>query len=259
MFINEYLKTSNHCSTEIKLELFHFFSILEVAPVRSIMSEVNRIPTRDFVELGDEHHLGKTGSVGGKNFRLQLLEGKMTSSEIDNRINAFVATLSTHLEALIQSVRELTKRSFTSSTKPNDIKIVGSTFRHGDRCLYESVVRTTSPAPLQHTFPCRHHQILITSPKTQDDGSGGDSDNQIDQVMANITDLPRQLHTSQAKTKLLKTQVSVFEGQKEKYNDFENLLLKHITPFQNRLSEEKKLHFFFSQLRDAAAMSFGKH
>ena len=74
----------------------------------------------------------------------------------------------------------------------------------------------------------------------------------MNQVTAAIFDLPRRLHTTRAETKLLQTQVLVFEVQPEQYNEFEHLLLNHVRPFQIKLTEEDKLQFFLSLLRDDA-------
>ena len=68
------------------------------------MSEENRTPTRQFVEHGDVHHFGETASEGESNLQFQLLDGRMSSSEVYRRINATASPLATHLETLIQSV-----------------------------------------------------------------------------------------------------------------------------------------------------------
>ena len=83
------------------------------------MSGENRTPTRWFSELGDPHNLGESASYGKDNLLSQLLDGRMTPSEIDGRLNAIVTPLSTHSELLIQSVRELNQRSSTRSTEWN--------------------------------------------------------------------------------------------------------------------------------------------
>ena len=67
--------------------------------------------------------------------------------------------------------------------------------------------------------------------------------------MAAITELPSRLHRTQAKTKLLQTQVPVFKEQQQKYNEFELLVLNHIRPFQNVLKEEKNVQVFVNLLR----------
>ena len=88
------------------------------------MSEENLTPTRLLVELGDVHHSRESGNDGEKNLLSRLLDRRMTSSEIDSRINAIVAPLYIQLEALIQSVLELNERSSTTRLKetwhPND-------------------------------------------------------------------------------------------------------------------------------------------
>ena len=83
----------------------------------------------------------------------------------------------------------------------------------------------------------------------RDDDSDVESDDQMNQVMAAITNLLRCLDTTQAETKLLKTQVRVFKEQQEKCIE---LLLNHFRPFQNKLREEEKLQVFLSLLRDDA-------
>ena len=83
------------------------------------MSEVNRTPTKQFVEIGDNHHSGESVSDGEENLRSQLLDRTITSSQVDRRINAIVAPLSTGLEMLIQSVRVLRVKDSTRSTEGN--------------------------------------------------------------------------------------------------------------------------------------------
>ena len=65
-----------------------------------------------------------------------------------------------------------------------------------------------------------------------------------------IQDLPRKLQKTN--TKLLQTHVSNFRGTKDKYNEFEHLLLNHFRPIANKITEEDKIHFFQSLLRDEA-------
>ena len=75
------------------------------------MSEENKTPTRQLVEVGDVHHLGESSSEVEDNFQSHLLERRMSSIEVDRRINAIVPVLATQLETLIQSVREISGRS----------------------------------------------------------------------------------------------------------------------------------------------------
>ena len=53
-------------------------------------------------------------------------------------------------------------------------------------------------------------------------------------------------------TKLLQTHVPNFRGSKDKYHEFEHLQLNHFRPIANEITEEDKIHFFKSILRDEA-------
>ena len=52
--------------------------------------------------------------------------------------------------------------------------------------------------------------------------------------------------------KILRTQVPLLRGNREKYNKIGHLLLNHFRPQQQNLSEEQKLAYFQSLLRDDA-------
>ena len=65
-----------------------------------------------------------------------------------------------------------------------------------------------------------------------------------------IQDQPRKLQKTN--TKLLHTHVPIFRGTKDKYNGFEHLLLNHFRPIANKITEEDKIHFFQTLLRDEA-------
>ena len=63
------------------------------------MFEENRTtPTRHFVEVGDIHHSGESASEGEDNLQSQLLERRLSSSEVDRKINAISAPLAMQLE-----------------------------------------------------------------------------------------------------------------------------------------------------------------
>ena len=80
------------------------------------MSEENRTSTRQFVEIGDAPNSIEPASDAEGNLQSQLLERRLSSSEVERRINAKVAPLATQLETLIQSVRELSERSSNRSS-----------------------------------------------------------------------------------------------------------------------------------------------
>ena len=106
------------------------------------------------------------------------------------------------------------------------------------------------PTSLQHKILFWQHPIRRLHYMDRNDASDIESDDQMDRVMAAITDLPRRLHMAQASTELLQTQVPVFKKQQTKYIEFKHLLLSHIRPFQNNLTEEDKRQFFLDPLRE---------
>ena len=65
-----------------------------------------------------------------------------------------------------------------------------------------------------------------------------------------IETIPQRRKSTTTNTKLLQTHVPYFRGQKDKFVEFEQLLLNHLSPLENKITEENKLHFFQSPLRD---------
>ena len=57
------------------------------------MSVEKKMLPRQFDELGDAHNSGESASDGEENVLAQLLDRRLTSSEIVWRINAIVAVL----------------------------------------------------------------------------------------------------------------------------------------------------------------------
>ena len=52
--------------------------------------------------------------------------------------------------------------------------------------------------------------------------------------------------------KILQTQVPLFRGNRDKYNEIKHLLKNHTRPHMNKLTEDQKLNYFRSLLRDDA-------
>ena len=75
---------------------------------------------------------------------------------------------------------------------------------------------------------------------------------QFDDIVIEIHHLRDTLTDSVQHPKILHTQVPLFRGNREKYNEFEHLLLNHLRPHQHKLSEKQKLTYFQSLLRDDA-------
>ena len=67
-----------------------------------------------------------------------------------------------------------------------------------------------------------------------------------------IETIPQRIKNTTTNTKLLQTHVPNFRGQKDNFVEFEHLLLNHLSPLANKITEENKLHFFQSLLRDDA-------
>ena len=65
-----------------------------------------------------------------------------------------------------------------------------------------------------------------------------------------IQDLPRKMQKN--KHEITANTCSKFHGTKDKYNEFEHLLLNRFRPIANKINEEDKIHFFQSLLRDEA-------
>ena len=67
-----------------------------------------------------------------------------------------------------------------------------------------------------------------------------------------IETIPQRIKSSTTDKKLLQTHVPNIRGQKDKFEEFQHLLLNHLSPVANKITEENKLHFFQSLLRDEA-------
>ena len=115
------------------------------------MSEGNRTPTRHFVEIGYAHVSAESANDVEDNLQSQILERKLSSNEVDERINAIVAALATQLEKLIQSVRELDEGSsnrLNGTWRPNNryswVSVPISVFISTDSVLIFSQIALTS-------------------------------------------------------------------------------------------------------------------
>ena len=182
------------------------------------MSEENRTPTTQFVEVGDVNHSVELASEGKDNFQSQLLDWRMYLSEIDTKINGIVQNLTIQLEALLQTVEEFIEWNLNRSTEgtaafeqsissvQRSDMMTGST-RH--TCLDMATENGTNPFKeryIQHRYET---VSSVTSTPYQrlhrmvpDDASNVGSDNHKNHVMAAIKDMPQLFHTTQAKTKL---------------------------------------------------------
>ena len=88
----------------------------------------------------------------------------------------------------------------------------------------------------------------------EDDSDEGESTprSNEERLLNAIETIPQRIKNTTTNTKLLQTHVPNFRGQKDKFVEFEHLLLNHLSPLANKITEENKLHFFQSLLRDDA-------
>ena len=86
---------------------------------------------------------------------------------------------------------------------------------------------------------------------TDEEGDSTPRSNE-ERLLHAIETIPQRIKNTNTNTKLLQTHVPNFRGQKDKFVDFEHLLLNHLSPLANKITEENKLHFFQSPLRDEA-------
>ena len=85
-----------------------------------------------------------------------------------------------------------------------------------------------------------------------DEEAGSTARSNEERLLNAIKTLPQRFKGSTTNTKLLQTHVPNFRGQKDKFVEFEHLLLNHLSPLANKITEENKFHFFQSLLRDEA-------
>ena len=71
-------------------------------------------------------------------------------------------------------------------------------------------------------------------------------------VMTEIHHVRSIMGETLTQPKILQTQVPLFKGNRDKYYEFEHLLLNHLRPHAHKLTEEQKLNLFQSLLRDDA-------
>ena len=96
-----------------------------------------------------------------------------------------------------------------------------------------------NPPPTPNTQPPRRTPPSLLDPQMGD-------------VMSEIQHLRTTMVDGVIQPKILQTQVPLFRGNREKYNEFEHLLKNHLRPHMHKLTEEQKLNYFQSLLRDDA-------
>ena len=102
----------------------------------------------------------------------------------------------------------------------------------------------TSPDLLPH--------LRAVSLDDEDERATDQPSSQMNQGLSEINSIPTILQRDATQTKKLHTQVPNSSGSKDKFNEFEDLLINHLQPHQHKITEENKLHSFQSLPREGA-------
>ena len=165
-------------------------------------------------------------------------------SSVDQRF----LEMNRQISDLTSIVLALTEKISSSTTEYSGLNTVTNTnVTRSD--MVTGVSTNSSPTPnLQQprrTLPTpATHQTRDRAPPTNEP--------QMDDVLTEIHNLRTTMTDGVMQPKLLQTQVPLFRGNREKNNEFEHLLQNHLRPHMNKLTEEQKLNYFQSLLRDEA-------
>ena len=157
-----------------------------------------------------------------------------TQSKNEERFNSLhdeMPMLKAMMEKIISQNEERVKQNSGSTAT--------SSYAVGNSIMVTGVNRTH-----------RNHRNQFHVDKYDEDYEDAPSNTTEYALLNAIQDLLRKLQKTN--TKLLQTHVSNFRGTKDKYNEFEHLLLNHFRPIANKITEEDKIRFFQSLLRDEA-------
>ena len=113
--------------------------------------------------------------------------------------------------------------------------------------MVTGVTETRSTCPTSSFTNFRRYQEY----DSDEEGESTPRSNE-ERLLNAIERIPQRIKSTTTNTKLLQTHVPNFRGQKDKFVEFEHLLLNHLSPLANKTTEENKLHFFQSLLRDEA-------
>ena len=113
--------------------------------------------------------------------------------------------------------------------------------------MVTGVTETRSTSPTSSFTNFRRYQEY----DSDEEGESTPRSNE-ERLLNAIETIPNRIKSTTTNTKLLQTHVPNFTGQKDKFVEFEHFLLNHLSPLANKITEENKLHFFQSLLRDEA-------
>ena len=176
----------------------------------------------------------------------EILNGR--DSIVPGIVDQRFMEMNRQISDLTNIVLALTERLAPALNERNGLNIIGdSNVPRSDMVTGVS----TNPIPTPNLSQPRRN---IPNPATCHTRTRVPSTNepQMDDVMTEIHNLRTTMTDGVIQPKILQTQVPLFRGNREKYNEFEHLLKNHLRPHMNKLTEEQKLNYFQSLLRDEA-------
>ena len=165
-----------------------------------------------------------------------------------NSVDQRFMEMTKQISELTNIVFALTEKISSSKTECSGLNtVINTNVTRFD--MVTGVSTNSSPTPNiqqpRRTLPTpATHQNRDRAPPTNEP--------QMDDVLTEIHNLRTTMTDRVIQPKILQTQVPLFRGNREKYNEFEHLLKNHLRPHMNKLTEEQKLNYFQSLLRDEA-------
>ena len=165
-----------------------------------------------------------------------------------NSVDQRFMEMNKQISDLTNIVLALTEKISSSTTECSGLNtVINTNMTRSD--MVTGVSTNSSPTPNiqqpRRTLPTpATHQNRDRAPPTNEP--------QMDDVLTEIHNLRTTMTDGVIQPKILQTQVPLFRGNREKYNEFEHLLKNHLRPHMNKLTEEQKLNYFQSLLRDEA-------
>ena len=190
--------------------------------------DANNIPN---LNMKSSNNFSEEINRSGRNSPTNEDHTQTANEERFNRLQDEMSILKSLMEKIISQNEERNKQ--------NGGSFATSSYAVGTSNMVTGVNRTHRNQ--------RHH---FQDEEDKDDYEDAPSNTTESALLNAIQDLPRKLQKTN--TKLLQTHVPNFRGSKDKYNEFEHLLLNHFRPIANKITEEDKIHFFQSLLRDEA-------
>ena len=135
----------------------------------------------------------------------------------------------------------------SSESQPSSSKDPSKPAQQQGFDMVTGVTETRSTRPTSSFTNFRRYQEY----DSDEEGESTPRSNE-ERLLNAIETIPQRIKSTTTNTKLLQTHVPNFRGQKDKFVEFELLLLNHLSPLANKITEENKLHFFQSLLRDEA-------